>query len=122
MVDDEHHLGTALARTMTPAHQVVVCHDGAQALRQLAEDSAFDAILCDVMMPVVDGPRFHAALIEAHPELVDRVVFLTGEAFTARARAFLSAVPNRVLSKPVRIEVVIDALAHAAGNGANEGW
>jgi len=122
VVDDEHHLGSAIARAMAPVHEVVVAHDGGQALRVLAEDSAFDAILCDVMMPVVDGPRFHAALTEAHPDMVDRVVFLTGEAFTPRARAFLSAVPNRVLSKPVRIEAVVEALALVAGPPKPNHW
>ena len=122
VVDDEQHVGTALQRAMTPSHQVLVTTDGGEALRQLAQDAAFDAILCDVMMPVVDGPRFYAALSQEHPDLVQRVVFLTGEAFTPRARAFLSAVPNRVIKKPVRIDTVVDALARAAGTSEDAGW
>lgn len=122
VVDDEAHLGTALARLMRPQHAVVVARDGGEALRILAQDSAFDAILCDVMMPVIDGPRLYAALTLEYPALVERVVFLTGEAFTPRARAFLSAVPNRVLQKPVGLDKVIDALVMASNPSGVPGW
>jgi CheY-like chemotaxis protein len=122
VVDDEQHLGSAIARATAPVHRVVVTHDGGEALRVLADDSAFDAILCDVMMPIIDGPRFHAALTEAHPALADPVVLLTGQAFTPRARAFLPAVPNRVLSTPVRIEAVVAARALVAGPPKCDPW
>lgn len=122
VVDDEQHLGSAIARATAPVHRGVVTHDGGEAMRVLTDDVAFDAILCDVMMPIIDGPRFPAALTEAHPALADRVVLLTGQAFTPRACAFLSAVPNRVVSKPVRIEAVVAALALVAGPPKSNPW
>jgi signal transduction histidine kinase/ActR/RegA family two-component response regulator len=120
VVDDEERVGSALVRAMSPKHEIVVTTDGGEALRLLSHDSNFDAILCDVMMPV-DGLRLYAALAKEHPNLTERVVFLTGEAFTARARSFLKDVPNQVLSKPVQLDVIIDALVQAAGWGESTG-
>ena len=34
------------------------------------------------------------------PELADQIIFLTGGAFTVRAREFLDRVPNACLDKP----------------------
>jgi hypothetical protein len=45
------------------------------------------------------APR-HERLAHVRPELPARVVFMTGGAFTAEARAFLESVPNRTIEKP----------------------
>jgi CheY-like chemotaxis protein len=57
-------------------------------------------ILCDLMMPQMTGMQLHAALVEKAPTQAERMVFLTGGAFTPGARAFLEAVPNEYLEKP----------------------
>ena len=60
----------------------------------------FDVIFCDLMMPEVTGMDFYAELKEVAPKQADAVVFVTGGAFTQRARAFLEHVPNPRLDKP----------------------
>jgi CheY-like chemotaxis protein len=39
-------------------------------------------------------------LIRRHPQAAERVVFLTGGAFTPDAKAFLDRVPNEQIEKP----------------------
>ena len=63
------------------------------------------------MMPVMTGMEFHAALAEQDPVTAAGVVFLTGGAFTPPARAFLDAVPNTVLDKPIGLKT-LRALIH----------
>jgi hypothetical protein len=46
------------------------------------------------------GMEFHAELEKIAPPHTDRIIFLTGGAFTAGARAFLDEVPNLRLEKP----------------------
>ena len=74
---------------------------GVEALARLAEDPDFDSIVCDLMMPEVDGKSFYDSIQGDHPQLADRIVFMSGGAFTPRLRRFAAAVPNPVLQKPV---------------------
>ena len=53
------------------------------------------------MMPEMTGMDLYAELARSVPEQADRVVFVTGGAFTARAREFLERVPNARVEKPI---------------------
>jgi CheY-like chemotaxis protein len=75
--------------------------DARKALTMIEKGQAFDLIFCDLMMPGMTGMDFHAMLRTADPSLAERVVFLTGGAFTSRARDYLNSVPNRALEKPL---------------------
>ena len=48
-----------------------------------------DVILCDVAMPGISGIDLYEAIEKRFPALKQRLVFVTGGAFTARARDFL---------------------------------
>jgi len=74
---------------------------GAEALALLASDPEFDSIVCDLMMPRVDGKSFYEAVRAETPELAERIVFMSGGAFTPRLRKFAASVSNPVLQKPV---------------------
>ena len=52
------------------------------------------------MMPDTTGMDVFDALSADHPSLCERVVFITGGTFTARAISFRDRVPNRFLDKP----------------------
>jgi signal transduction histidine kinase/FixJ family two-component response regulator len=99
VVDDEAGIRSALAR-MLRGHTIVEARTGAEARRILERDQAFDLLLCDMMMPEVSGMELHAWLAAAHPELAERLVFITGGAFTANARAYLQQVDNPRIDKP----------------------
>ena len=66
----------------------------------------FDVILCDLMMPNITGMDLYAKLSHARPEILDRIVFATGGAFTTAARSFLDSVPNRRIEKPFESETL----------------
>jgi CheY-like chemotaxis protein len=104
IVDDDAMVLSALSRRLRRRYDVVTVLGGVEALARLAEDPSFDSILCDLMMPEVDGKSFYDAIIKDHPELAERIVFMSGGAFTPRLRKFASAVSNPVLQKPVSRE------------------
>jgi CheY-like chemotaxis protein len=52
------------------------------------------------MMPEMTGIEFHDRVAAHHPRMLERIVFITGGAFTASARAFLDRVPNECVDKP----------------------
>jgi DNA-binding NtrC family response regulator len=57
-------------------------------------------ILCDLMMPEISGMDVYETLRLVDPALLDRVVLMTGGAFTTRASKFLSDVDATVIEKP----------------------
>jgi signal transduction histidine kinase/ActR/RegA family two-component response regulator len=99
IVDDDRPVAAAIALELGD-HDVVVAESGREALAILRRDRAFDAILCDVMMPEVSGIDVYEALRLIDPDLVERVVLMTGGAFTKRASEFLARVETPTLEKP----------------------
>lgn len=104
IVDDDAMVLSALRRRLRRRYETVTVLGGVEALARLSEDPDFDSIVCDLMMPEVDGKSFYDAVQKAHPQLADRIVFMSGGAFTPRLRKFAAMVPNPVLQKPVTRE------------------
>jgi PAS domain S-box-containing protein len=100
IVDDEPLLARAIAGTLEPDHEAVEAASARDALARLGAGERYDVILCDLMMPEVTGMDLHDALGRIAPDQQRRIVFLTGGAFTERARSFLETVENRILVKP----------------------
>lgn len=101
IVDDDAMVLSALRRRLRRRYDVVTVLGGDEALALLAADPKFDSIVCDLMMPNVDGKSFYEAVQSVHPELAGRIVFMSGGAFTPRLRKFAASVSNPVLQKPV---------------------
>ncbi|MGO9832154.1 MAG: response regulator [Myxococcaceae bacterium] len=100
VVDDEPLIGASARRLLAREHDVVVVHSGEAALSAVDSPRAFDVILCDLMMPAMTGMELHHALCRSHPELAERMVFITGGAFTEAAEKFLERVAIRRMDKP----------------------
>lgn len=110
VVDDEPRMGKAMERLLSQRYRVAVVASARAALELLAADPAFDGMLCDLMMPEMDGMELFETLRRSHPDLASRMVFMTGGAYTERARAFLDRIPQRRLDKPFRPEELERAL------------
>jgi signal transduction histidine kinase len=100
VVDDEPMIATAIRRTLGLEHDVVLTSAAAVALDRIQGGEQFDVILCDLMMPQMTGMDLYGELVRTAPTQAGRMVFLSGGAFTAAARAFLDEVPNQHLEKP----------------------
>jgi len=110
IVDDEPAVARALRTGLGDEHDVVIAASGREALALLLGDdpdaARFDVILCDLMMPDLDGAELYEQLREKRPDLAARVIFVTGGAFTSRAREFIERSGVRTLEKPFDIESV----------------
>jgi PAS domain S-box-containing protein len=101
IVDDEPLVARAVARVLSPPHEVIAAGSGADALARIAGgDRGFDLVLCDLMMPGMSGMDLHERLRTVAPELARRVVFLTGGAAHPDARAFLERARRPFVEKP----------------------
>jgi CheY-like chemotaxis protein len=115
IIDDDALVRSVLAQILQPHHEVSVADSGTTGLA-LASSRAFDAILCDMMMPVIDGREVHRRLASEHPGRERRIVFITGGAFGFELDHYLATVGNRCLTKPFRIEAVLEAVAEIASS------
>jgi two-component system cell cycle sensor histidine kinase/response regulator CckA len=116
LIDDETALGTSLRRCISRYWNASFVNDGRQALELLRHDCGYDVIVCDLMMPEVTGMDIYEELVQSKPDLSKRMLFMTGGAFTERARSFLESVPNRHLDKPFDLAQLEAAVRSVAAN------
>ncbi|HMJ14735.1 MAG TPA: response regulator [Polyangiaceae bacterium] len=111
MIDDEALLGRTLRLAFREDHEIVLVTSGKDALELLACDSEFDLILCDLMMPDMNGMQVYECVLRQYPHIADRLVFMTGGAYTPEARAFLDEHVDAQLEKPfdmARLEALLE--------------
>jgi CheY-like chemotaxis protein len=110
IVDDEPKLAHTLRMLLEGDHDVEVVLDAREALVRLQNGLCPDAILCDLMMAEMTGMQFHEELTHVAPALAQRVIFMTGGAFTQSARDFLERVSTPWLLKPFKPQQLEAAL------------
>jgi CheY-like chemotaxis protein len=108
VIDDDPLILSTLRRALEGAGHAVEGVDGGAAARAWLEaDADFDVVFCDLLMPGTTGMDLHQWCAEAHPELAERFVFMSGGVFTSRVHAFLRSVDNPVVDKPFDVERVL---------------
>ncbi len=99
VVDDEPSVGVTLARVLRD-HRVTVQTRAQDALELVCSGQHFDVIFSDIMMPGMSGKQFYEQLAVRCPEAAEKVVFISGGAFTHVEDGFLDSIPNERLEKP----------------------
>ncbi|QDE93651.1 histidine kinase [Myxococcus xanthus] len=101
VVDDDALVSGAIRRTLARENDVDVLVSARRALEKLTGTEArYDVVLCDLMMPEMTGMDLYDALAQVDSRAAERIVFITGGAFTATARTFLERVANPRVEKP----------------------
>ena len=59
-------------------------------------------------MPAYSGMDLYGDALRRAPDAAGRIVFVTGGAFTPRARAFVESVANRCIEKPIDVDCIRD--------------
>ena len=92
IADDEDSMRTLVARAIAmDGHDTVTAQDGAEALEILIrEDGAFDLLLTDIQMPVMDGIALALAAARDFPRLT--ILLMTGFADQRERAHGLSAI------------------------------
>lgn len=109
-IDDEEALLVAMRRLYASRYDVATASGGRSAIALLERDGTWDAVICDLMMPDLDGPAVFEWVRAHRPELADRMLFCSGGAFTARGNNFGELVGDRLLQKPVLPDVLDAAI------------
>jgi PAS domain S-box-containing protein len=119
VVDDEALICHALEQELADTHDVAIAMTGPDALALLAA-TPFDVILCDVMMPGMDGHELYRRVASQHPGLELRFVFMTG-ALAPRIATALNGLPNPWLAKPFDIDDLLSLIAASPTSDADIG-
>jgi CheY-like chemotaxis protein len=101
VIDDEPMMLRAIQRWLAADYDTVAMTDPREALGRIQEGARFDAILCDLMMPVMSGMEVYQSIRALDVEQARRIVFMTGGAFAPRVLEFLASVPNARIEKPL---------------------
>ena len=123
IAEDEQALRGFVARALAmDGHEVIACADGAEALDRLTGDKrAFDLLLTDIRMPVMDGIALALSAARDHPRLT--ILLMTGYADQRERARGLDALIHDVIAKPftldaIRVAVSRALVGHSAGSAA----
>ena len=122
VVDDEPEVGQMLIDILErDGYRVDRANSGREALSRL-RTSKVDLILSDLRMPDLDGPALYRELAAQRPELLSRIVFMTGDTLSGDMTGFLSETGVRLLEKPLDPTAVSTriALVLASREGAEK--
>ena len=110
LVEDERALAAAVSEALTDAGlNVDHAGDGEEALARVRQKQ-YDAVICDLKMPRVDGMMLYRAMAAATPALARRVIFVTGDVAGTDAERFLEDSGCRWLAKPFRLGDLLRAV------------
>lgn len=114
LVDDNHEVREGLARVLRRSgFEVATAENGLDALAKL-EGQDYQAMVVDIMMPVMDGIRLFQILEVAHPRLARRVMFVSAWFDDPDVQAFLARTGRPILRKPFEIPDFIRAVEEVA--------
>ncbi|MEW7847724.1 ATP-binding protein [Massilia aurea] len=97
-------------------HRVEIAGDGHAGLA-LALEGRFDAIVCDIGLPGIDGLELMTRLRAAPPDLRPLAIALSGYGQPSDRERALAAGFDRYLVKPVAPAMLVEALAGAVPAG-----
>lgn len=115
LIDDNHEVREGLARVLRRSgFEVATAENGLDALEKLEGTPQYRVVICDLMMPVMDGIRLYEQLEARLPEVARRVMFVSAWFDDPDVQAFLGRTGRPVLRKPFEIHDFIRTVKEIA--------
>ena len=113
IAEDEEPVRALVTRALAEeGHFVVATADGIEAMDMLqSEDGAFDLLLADIKMPLMDGIALALAVARDYPKLP--ILLMTGYADQRERASGLDALIYDVIAKPFTLGEIQYAVAGA---------
>jgi DNA-binding response OmpR family regulator len=110
VVDDDKQLASALQWILADENYLVdTAFDGEEALLKVKAHE-YDAVICDLKMPRLQGDQFYLQARDVRPNLSDRFIFVTGYWADPSIALFFNQHDVKYLVKPFAIQVLIRCL------------
>ncbi|MEE8431650.1 MAG: response regulator [Candidatus Desulfatibia sp.] len=111
LVIDERETGYDLLENMITAleHHVAVAHDVYSAQQKL-QNKDYDVIISNMNMPEFSGQQLYEHLNQVKPELLSKLLFITGGVISEEVRCFIEQSGIPCISKPFGLDEIQEAI------------
>lgn len=100
IVDDEPSIISVLKRRFGEKYDLVAAPNGQDAWQLLSSGEEFDVVLCDVILPYLNGMLLYKKLKQARLDVAERIIFITGDPLSPAVASFFVTVKNKTFDKP----------------------
>ena len=115
VVEDEPMIARMCLRALgAEGFEVDVAVDGKEAQARLSgEDATYNLCLIDIRTPGMNGIELYHYMKEIGSEMIDRVIFTTGDIINDELKAFLDETGRPFLPKPFTLDELRSAIQNA---------
>lgn len=104
LLDDEPMVLELLNETLKGSgFETEEASSGAEAIDKL-KGKDYDIIISDIKMPGLDGKGFYRQVREIRPEILKKIIFISGDSVNPETQRFLEETGNHALKKPFTID------------------
>jgi len=114
ILDDDEAVRKSFTRALERAGYMVTAMDNGLAAFAELQRHHYQAIVCDIHMPFLEGRTFYDEILKDYPQMAQRVVFATGWAEQDEVAAFLKRTGRPVLRKPVDVKHLVEMVRGVA--------
>jgi two-component system NtrC family sensor kinase len=112
LVEDEAQVAKSVTALLTrEGHRVDAMSSAEDAVARLRSGARYDVILSDFRMPGIGGEGLCGWIRTEQPELLDRLLFMSGDLLSPRTETFFEGAHLPVLAKPFTLAALRSALA-----------
>jgi two-component system cell cycle response regulator CpdR len=118
IAEDEEALRGLVARALLQdGHDITTANDGAEALEVIVrEQGAFELLLTDIRMPMMDGIALALVTARDHPDIT--ILLMTAYADQRERASGLDKLIHDVVTKPFSLATIRAAVDEALVSGA----
>jgi two-component system, chemotaxis family, chemotaxis protein CheY len=107
VIDDSGTIRKAIRRILESlSYSVTEAEDGAQALHVLAAGDPFDAVLCDIDMPVMDGLTFLTEVASRPALMPPPIIMCTTHTSFDKIQSALTLGASEYIMKPFDATII----------------
>lgn len=107
VIDDSGTIRKAIRRILeSMSYSVTEAEDGEQALHVLSAGDRFDAVLCDIDMPVMDGLTFLSEVTRRPPLVPPPIIMCTTHTSYDKIESALTLGASEYIMKPFDATII----------------
>jgi PAS domain S-box-containing protein len=107
VVEDEASLRDLLVDALSEGGFLVEAASTGEEAIQLVERRNFDAVISDIKMPGIGGKELYLYIQKHHPEIAEKIVFITGDVLSRDTQSFLQITNSRFIEKPFSPDALV---------------
>jgi two-component system NtrC family sensor kinase len=100
VVDDEPDIAEMLAEMLRKLGYRLDVNVSGEAAQAALSERDYDAVLCDLRLPGLDGPALYDWMTEHRPHMCTRTAFITADTLSVSYHRFLARAGRPILEKP----------------------